>query len=306
MSSAVARTVGGLEELDDEIKAERARSGKGEATLVPLDLTDMAGIDRLGGAIHDRWKKLDILVANAAMLGVISPIGHVEAKIFDKVMAVNVTGTWRLIRSVDPLLRFSDAGRAIVVTSSLAHSARAFWAPYAASKAAVETLARSWADETKNLPLRVNAFDPGRDAHRHARAGDAGRKPRDACRIRPKSAANIMPLVEPRADGNRAYLPGQDRQLPVLSHAGVAGARFGARSDLPMSISGATVRRDAQPAGSASRRRRLGMLVGPGQVVRNVDAPASGLDRRQHVGLQRIADHHALSGPSPCRLNMRS
>ena len=153
---AVARTVGGLEELDDEIKA-----GGGQATLVPLDLTDMAGIDRLGGAIHERWGKLDILVANAAILGVIAPIGHVEAKVFEKVMAVNVTATWRLIRSVDPLLRFSDAGRAIVVTSGAAHSARAFWGPYAASKAAVEALARSWADETKNLPLRINSFDPG-------------------------------------------------------------------------------------------------------------------------------------------------
>lgn len=158
---AVARTIGGLEELDDEIKAERQKTGKGEATLVPLDLTDMAGIDRLGGAIHERWKKLDILVANAGVLGVISPIGHVEAKVFDRVMAVNVTGTWRLIRSVDPLLRQSDAGRAIVLTSNAAHSARAFWAPYAASKAAVETLMRSWADETRSLPLRVNAADPG-------------------------------------------------------------------------------------------------------------------------------------------------
>jgi NAD(P)-dependent dehydrogenase (short-subunit alcohol dehydrogenase family) len=159
---AVARTVGGLEELDDEIKAEHARTGKGDATLVPLDLTDMQGIDRLGGAIHERWGKLDILVANAGVLGVIAPIGHVEAKTFEKVMAVNVTGTWRLIRSVDPLLRLSDAGRAVVVSSNAAHTARAFWAPYAASKAAVETLARSWADETRNMPLRVNAFDPGR------------------------------------------------------------------------------------------------------------------------------------------------
>jgi NAD(P)-dependent dehydrogenase (short-subunit alcohol dehydrogenase family) len=154
---AVARTVGGLEELDDEIKA-----AGGQATLVPLDLTDMAGIDRLGGAIHERWGKLDIMVANAAILGVIAPIGHVEAKVFERVMNVNVTATWRLIRSVDPLLRFSDAGRAIIVTSNAAHSARAFWAPYAASKAAVETLARSWADETRHLPLRVNAFDPSR------------------------------------------------------------------------------------------------------------------------------------------------
>ncbi|TGQ51754.1 SDR family NAD(P)-dependent oxidoreductase [Mesorhizobium sp. M1C.F.Ca.ET.193.01.1.1] len=154
---AVARTVGGLEELDDQIKTD----GRGQATLVPLDLADMAGIDRLGGAIHDRWGKLDILVANAAILGVISPIGHVEAKTFEKVMTLNVTATWRLIRSVDPLLRLSDAGRAIIMSSNAAHSARAFWAPYAASKAAVETMMRSWAHETESLPLRVNAADPG-------------------------------------------------------------------------------------------------------------------------------------------------
>ncbi|SFP93475.1 NAD(P)-dependent dehydrogenase, short-chain alcohol dehydrogenase family [Mesorhizobium sp. NFR06] len=154
---AVARTVGGLEELDDQIKAD----GRGQATLVPLDLSDMAGIDRLGGAIHERWGKLDILVANAAVLGVISPIGHVEAKTFEKVMTINVTSTWRLIRSVDPLLRLSDAGRAIIMSSNAAHSARAFWAPYAASKAAVETMMRSWAHETETLPLRVNAADPG-------------------------------------------------------------------------------------------------------------------------------------------------
>jgi NAD(P)-dependent dehydrogenase (short-subunit alcohol dehydrogenase family) len=154
---AVARTVGGLEELDDQIKAD----GRGQATLVPLDLTDMAGIDRLGGAIHERWGKLDILVANASVLGVISPIGHVEAKTFEKVMTINVTSTWRVIRSVDPLLRLSDAGRAIILSSNAAHSARAFWAPYAASKAAVETMMRSWAHETESLPLRVNAADPG-------------------------------------------------------------------------------------------------------------------------------------------------
>jgi len=153
---AVARTVGGLEELDDEIRA-----AGGQATLVPLDLTDMAGIDRLGGAIHERWGKLDVLAANAAILGVIAPVGHVEAKVFEKVMAVNVTATWRMIRSVDPLLKLSDAGRAIVMSSGAAHSARAYWGPYAASKAAVEALSRSWADETRNTSLRVNCVNPG-------------------------------------------------------------------------------------------------------------------------------------------------
>ena len=188
---AVARTVGGLEELDDEIK-----SAGGQATLVPLDLTDMAGIDRLGAAIHERWGKLDILVANAGVLGVIAPIGHVEAKTFDKVMTVNVTSTWRLIRSVDPLLRFSDAGRAIVMSSSAAHGPRAFWGPYAASKAAVEAIARSWAEETKNLPLRVNCFDPG--ATRTAMRAQAvpGENP-ETVPHPSEVAALIVPLADP-------------------------------------------------------------------------------------------------------------
>lgn len=193
---AVARTVGGLEDLDDEIKAERARSGKGEATLVPLDITDMPGIDRLGGAIHDRWKKLDILVANAGVLGVISPIGHVEAKTFEKVMTVNVTSTWRLIRSVDPLLRFSDAGRAVVVTSSNAHTGQAFWAPYAASKAAVEALARGWAAETANEPLRVNAFDPGRTRTAMRAQAIPGENP-ETVPHPSEVAQHIMRLVDP-------------------------------------------------------------------------------------------------------------
>jgi len=188
---AVARTVGGLEELDDEIKA-----AGGEATLVPLDLTDMAGIDRLGGAIHERWGKLDVLVANAAILGVIAPIGHVEAKVFERVMAVNVTATWRMIRSVDPLLRLSDAGRAIVMSASSAHSARAFWAPYAASKAAVETLTRSWANETQNFALRVNAVDPG--ATRTAMRAQAVPGEDPSTLPHPSEvAARIMKLADP-------------------------------------------------------------------------------------------------------------
>ncbi|MIL10175.1 SDR family NAD(P)-dependent oxidoreductase [Salmonella enterica subsp. enterica] len=154
---AVARTVGGLEDLDDEIKA----GGRGGATLVPLDLADMPAIDRLGGIINERWGKLDILVANAGMLGVISPVGHVEAKTFEKVMTINVVSQWRLFRSVDPLLKKSDAGRAIVLSSGAAHSARPFWGPYAASKAAIETLTRSWAGEVLESPLRINAVDPG-------------------------------------------------------------------------------------------------------------------------------------------------
>ncbi|QRM54857.1 SDR family NAD(P)-dependent oxidoreductase [Sinorhizobium sp. BG8] len=153
---ACARTVGGLEELDDAIKAVG-----GTATLVPFDLADMAAIDKLGGSIFERWGKLDILVANAGVLGVISPIGHVEAKVFEKVMTINVNATWRLIRSVEPLLLKSDAGRALILSSSAAHKCKPFWGPYSASKAAVEALARTWAGETQRTPLRILSIDPG-------------------------------------------------------------------------------------------------------------------------------------------------
>ncbi|PYE28635.1 NAD(P)-dependent dehydrogenase (short-subunit alcohol dehydrogenase family) [Rhizobium sp. PP-F2F-G20b] len=154
---ACARTVGGLEELDDAVKAE----GGLPVTLVPFDLADMDAIDRLGAAIHERWGRLDILVANAGVLGTISPIGHVEAKVFEKVMTINVTATWRLIRTVEPLMIQSDAGRALILSSSAAHTCKPFWGPYSASKAAVEALARTWAGETQRLPLRILSVDPG-------------------------------------------------------------------------------------------------------------------------------------------------
>jgi NAD(P)-dependent dehydrogenase (short-subunit alcohol dehydrogenase family) len=188
---AVARTVGGLEELDDEIKA-----AGGQATLVPLDLTDMAGIDRLGGAIHERWGKLDILMANAAILGVIGPLGHIQAKVFESVMNINVTATWRIMRTVDPLLRQSDAGRAVLMSSGVAHSARAFWGPYAASKAAVEVMARSWADETKNSPLRVNSVNPGATRTKMRAQAMPGEDP-ETLPHPADVAARILPLASP-------------------------------------------------------------------------------------------------------------
>lgn len=158
---AVARTTGGLEELDDAIRA-----AGGEASLVPLDLKDGDGIDRLGGIIHERWGKLDIMVANAGVLGALTPIGQMKVKDFDEVIDVNVKSVWRLMRTTDRLLRKSDAGRAIIMSSGAAHSAKAFWGPYAASKAAVEALSRSWAHETQNTPLRVNSVNPGATATR--------------------------------------------------------------------------------------------------------------------------------------------
>lgn len=153
---AVARTVGGLEELDDEIKA-----AGGSATLVPLDLTDMAGIDRLGGSIHERWGKLDILVANAGLLGPLSPLGHITTEAWREVIDVNLTANWLLIRAVDPLLKRSDAGRAIFVSSGAATGRNAYWGPYAVSKAGLEALAKTWANELANTPVKINIVNPG-------------------------------------------------------------------------------------------------------------------------------------------------
>jgi NAD(P)-dependent dehydrogenase (short-subunit alcohol dehydrogenase family) len=153
---AVARTQGGLEELDDEI-----RKDGGSATLVPLNLTDSDGIARLGAGLHERYGKLDILVGNAGVLGPSSPLGHIELKTFNDVMAVNVSANFQLIRCMEPLLKQSDAGRAVFITSGAANKATAYVGPYAASKAALETLARAWAQETASTPLRINLFNPG-------------------------------------------------------------------------------------------------------------------------------------------------
>lgn len=153
---AVARTVGGLEELDDAIQAEG-----GSATLVPLDLRDGDAIDRLGAAIFERWGHLDGLVANAGQLGVLSPVAHIKPDDFDKVLAVNVTANYRLLRSLDVLLRQSEAGRAVFVSSGAARSAKPFWGLYAASKAALDALVKSYSGEIAATKVRANVFYPG-------------------------------------------------------------------------------------------------------------------------------------------------
>ncbi len=152
----VARTVGGLEEVDDRIKAVG-----GTATLVPLDVTDGPGIDRLGQALFDRFGRLDVLLGNAAILGTLSPMGHFEPKVFEQVMAVNVTANWRLIRSMDPLLRRSDAGRAIFVTSGASRRIIPYWGAYATSKAALDMMVGIYAAEVAHTQVKVNLFNPG-------------------------------------------------------------------------------------------------------------------------------------------------
>ncbi len=153
---AVARTVGGLEELDDAVRAAGS-----SATLVPLDMRDYDGLYRLAASLNERYARLDALVGNAAMGAVPSPLGHIEPKSWDEAMAVNVTANWHLIRAMDPLLKRSDAGRAVFITSGVATRARAYWAPYSVSKAALDVLARTYAAETSSTPVHVNLFNPG-------------------------------------------------------------------------------------------------------------------------------------------------
>lgn len=153
---AVARTQGALEELDDAIREKGST-----ATLVPMDLKDMEAIDRLGAAIYERWGKLDVFLGNGAVLGPISPLGHVQPKAWDEVMTVNVTANWRFIRSLDPLLQASDAGRAILVSSGASWKRLAYWGPYSVSKAAVDALGCTYAAETASTKVKVMMVNPG-------------------------------------------------------------------------------------------------------------------------------------------------
>jgi NAD(P)-dependent dehydrogenase (short-subunit alcohol dehydrogenase family) len=153
---ALARTVGALEELDDAIKREG-----GTATLVPADLTDFQALDRLGAAIFKRWGRLDVFLGNAGLLGPITPLAHVDPAAWDKVMAVNVTANWRLLRTIDPSLRAAKAGRVVLVSSGAAAACRAYWGPYSVSKAALEALAKTYAAETATTPVKVMLVNPG-------------------------------------------------------------------------------------------------------------------------------------------------
>jgi len=154
---AVGRTQGALEDLDDEIRSVASPP----PTLVPMDLTDGGAIDQLGLAIFERHKRLDILVHGAGALGGLRPVAHVPPTVWDMILATNLTSAYRLIRSLEPLLRASDRGRAIFLTDAAARNEEPFWGAYAASKAALEALVRAWASEVSLSPLRAILADPG-------------------------------------------------------------------------------------------------------------------------------------------------
>ncbi len=152
----VARTVGGLEEVDD-----RVRSAGGSATLVPFDLRDFIKIDELAAALYHRYGRLDILIGNAAEFGVFSPLGHIDPTVWSEIIALNLTANWRLIRAMDPLLRTTETGRAVFVTCAIGANPLPYYGAYAASKAGLEMLARVYAGEVARTRVRVNLIDPG-------------------------------------------------------------------------------------------------------------------------------------------------
>jgi NAD(P)-dependent dehydrogenase (short-subunit alcohol dehydrogenase family) len=195
---ALARTQGGLEELDDEIKGIG-----GSATLVPSDIKDYAAIDRLGAAIFERWKKLDVLIGNAGILGKLTPLAHVDQKVWDEVMAVNLTANWRLIRSLDPLLRASDAGRAVFVSSAAAQKCLAYWGPYSVSKAALEAMVKTYAAELSTTPVRANCFNPGATRTKMRAQAMPGEDP-DTLPSAERVAAQIVDLCLPSFSDNAA------------------------------------------------------------------------------------------------------
>lgn len=188
---ATARTKAGLEELDDAI-----RNVGSSATLVPMSITDMDAIDRLGAAIFERWKKLDILLGNAGTLGKLTPLAHLEPKVWDDAVATNLTANYRLIRSLDPLLRMAPHGRAIFVTSGLAQKCWAYWGSYSVGKAALEALVKTYANEIATTNVRANCFSPGATRTKMRATAMPGEDP-ETLPTAEDVSAQILPMCQP-------------------------------------------------------------------------------------------------------------
>lgn len=189
-----ARTTGGLEEVDDEITA-----AGGTASILKLNLSHGQKVDGLGPTLFQRWQRLDILVAAGGMLGRLGPLGHLPAQEWEQVLNINLTANWRLIRSLDPLLRRSQAGRALFITSGAARKIRAYWGPYAVSKAGLEALAKTYAEEVRSTPVRVNLLDPGPTRTRMREEAYPGEDP---AKLKPPEdlASVILDLTSPACD----------------------------------------------------------------------------------------------------------
>ena len=195
-----ARTVGGLEETDDEIQ----KAG-GSATLVPMNLRDFEAIDRLGASIYERWGRLDAFLGNAAVLGQLTPLAHMEPKLFQEVMEVNLIANWRLIRSLDPLLRLSDAGRVLFITSGAARKHTAYWGAYAISKAALESLALTYAAECETTKVKVNLLNPGATRTAMRKKAMPGEDP-DKLPLPEDMACRVVEMLSPAYDRNETII----------------------------------------------------------------------------------------------------
>jgi NAD(P)-dependent dehydrogenase (short-subunit alcohol dehydrogenase family) len=193
---AVARTQGGLEELDDAIRAVG-----GQATLVPMDLKDTPAIDRLGAAIFERWKRLDVLIGNAGVLGKLTPIAHLDPRVWDDAFAVNVTANFRLLWSMDPLLQAAEAGRAVFLTSGAATKCQPYWGGYAVTKAALDALVKTYAAENATTRVCANLFSPGATRTRMRATAMPGEDPMTLPPAQ-EVAAQILPLCLPEFSGN--------------------------------------------------------------------------------------------------------
>jgi len=195
---ALGRTQGALEALDDEVFKATGE----HATLVPIDLRNPDGVDPLGQAINDRWGRLDILVGAAGLLGALTPVGHLDPKAWEQIIAVNLTANWRLIRSMDPLLRASDAARAIFLSSGVAQKPRAFWGGYAASKAGLEALVATYADEMETTSVRALCVNPGAMRTKMRAGAYPGEDP-----LTLPAPEEIVPLIVELARGDREPPP---------------------------------------------------------------------------------------------------
>ena len=200
---ACGRSKAALEELDDEVFAATGQ----HATLIPFDITDNDAFDRLSSVLFERFGRIDVLVHAAAISGTLSPVTHHEPKDFDKVVAVNLGATWRILRALEPLLRQSTAGRAIFLTTGASvTTGRAFWGPYGATKAAMETLVRAWADEIEITPIRAAIVSPGAMRTRMRAAAYPGEDPETL-----PMPSEIAPLILELAD------PGKVPPLETIS-----------------------------------------------------------------------------------------
>ena len=196
----VARTAKALEDVE-----QRIHEAGGSATIAPLDITEGDSIARLAAAVGERWEALDILVLNAAMLGSLTPVEHIDAKEYGRVLATNLLAPQALIAAFDPMLRRAERADIVALTSSVGREPRAFWGAYGSSKAALETLVLAYADETEHAgKLRVHVIDPGATRTRMRQLAFPGEEPDSVKPPEAAARAIVQKLLSDVKSGERS------------------------------------------------------------------------------------------------------